>query len=344
MSASTYVDDPIASFIGDDEEQDLNMGKLIGSILAMGFELAFAKAQDSKVDRVVTWTAARFEFLQDEPGLKVTVKEEILADVAADISEINKKNYVTVEKLRELAGRATCISSLIHVWRPFVSMLWGPIYSSRSRCPFNPDRVWKSAVEIPLRWMQAFLDGARGTVSRTYTLAAYLQEGERYTVVTDASPVGLGAFLVLDNVILEFAFGPITELDQEVLKVRAGGSEGQQVWESLTILAALRLWSPIWRDKRITLGVKSDSVSALVMLIKMKADGIGTGLISRELALDIGEAVYEPNVGTHIPGITNILADHLSRRTDDATALPAAFDGAVRREFPTRDRSWWRSL
>ena len=60
------------------------------------------------------------------------------------------------------------------------------------------------------------------------------------------------------------------------------------------------------------------------MLIKMKADGVGTGLISRELALDIGEAVHEPNVGTHIPGVTNILADHLSRREDDSVALPSA--------------------
>ena len=36
VSASTYVDDPIAVFIGEEDEQDLNVGKLIGSILAMG--------------------------------------------------------------------------------------------------------------------------------------------------------------------------------------------------------------------------------------------------------------------------------------------------------------------
>ena len=114
--------------------------------------------------------------------------------------------------------------------------------------------VWNSAADIPLRWTQALLEGARGTLIRTYTLAAYLQEGDRYTVVTDASPLGLGAFLVLNNNIEQYVFGPSTEMDEEVLKVKPGGSEGQQIWESLTILAALRLWSPIWRDRRITLG------------------------------------------------------------------------------------------
>ena len=223
-------------------------------------------------------------------------------------------------------------------------MLWAPIYNTRSRCPFAPDRVWRSAVEVPLRWMRAFLAGTHGTLSRTYTLAAYLQEGDQYAVVTDASPLGLGAFLVKNGVIEEFAFGTMSSIDEEVLSVKMGGSEGQQVWESLTILAALRLWSPVWRGRRITLAVKSDSVSALIMLIRMKADGVGTALISRELALDIAEAVYQPNVGSHIPGVTNVLADHLSRRLDDSSPLPQALRHAKRRWFPHRGYHWWRTL
>ena len=344
MSASTYVDDPISTFIGDKAQQDINIGKLIGSTHPCGFDLAFAKAQYSDTEPIITWTSARLELLDDEPGLKVTVKEDILTEVSADIEDMMRFNSVLVDKLRTLAGRATCISSLIHVWRPFVSMLWVPIYNTRSRCPFDPDRVWRSAVEVPLRWMRAFLAGTHGTLSRTYTLAAYRQEGDQYTVVTDASPLGLGAFLVKNGVITEFAFGTMNSIDEEVLKVKMGGSEGQQVWESLILLAALRLWSLVWRGRRITLAVQSDSVSALIMLIKMKADGIGTALISRELALDIAEAVYQPNVGSHIPGVTNVLADHLSRRLDDSAPLPAPLRHARRRWFPHRAHHWWRTL
>ena len=94
--------------------------------------------------------------------------------------------------------------------------------------------------------MKVFLDGSRGSLSRTYTLAAYLGEGDQHTIVTDASPTGLGAFLVINGEITEYVFGRITSMDQEVLKTRAGGSEGQQVWEALIVLAALWLWSPMW--------------------------------------------------------------------------------------------------
>ena len=262
-----------------------------------------------------------------------------------------------VDKLRTLAGRATCISSLLHVWRPFVSMLWGPIYNTRSRCPFDPLKVWRTAVDVPLRWMNAFLIGAAGSLSRIYRLSSYLQEGDRVTIVTDASPLGIGAFLIINGIIKEYAFGPLTKRDEDILRVKRGGSEGQQAWEGLAILAALRLWSWVWRDRRISLAVRSDSVSALVMLVKMKADGFGVGIISREIALDVAESLYEPNICSHIPGTTNIIADTLSRMPgvdcsssststsgSSFTPLPSSLRQSQQRFFQERGYSWWRAL
>ena len=76
MNASTYVDDPLVTFVGDQADQDLNIAKNVGSILAMGFSLSFPKAQDSDVERVVTWTSARMELIVgDDPGIKVSIKE-----------------------------------------------------------------------------------------------------------------------------------------------------------------------------------------------------------------------------------------------------------------------------
>ena len=106
----------------------------------------------------------------------------------------------------------------------------------------------------------------------------------------------------------------------------------------------------MWRDRRITLAVRSDSVSALIMLVKMKASGFGVGILSRELALDIGEALYEPNVCSHIPGTTNVIADALSRMTDysdtaaSLSSLPVPLRLAKRRFFEDRGFAWWRSL
>ena len=109
VSVSTYVDDPISTFIGDEAQQGLNISKLIGSILACGFELAFSKAQDSVTEPALTWTSARLELLEEEPGLKATVKEDILTEVSADIEGMMGHNPVAVEMIRILAGRATCV-------------------------------------------------------------------------------------------------------------------------------------------------------------------------------------------------------------------------------------------
>ena len=140
-------------------------------------------------------------------------------------------------------------------------------------------------------------------------------------------------------------------------RVKRGGSEGQQAWEGLAILAALRLWSWVWRDCRISLAVRSDSVSALVMLVKMKADGFGVGIISREIALDVAESLYEPNICSHIPGTTNIIADTLSRMPDVAGSsssssasgsfsppVPSSLGQAKQRYFQERSYTWWRAL
>ena len=52
----------------------------------------------------------------------------------------------------------------------------------------------------------------------------------------------------------------------------------------------------------------------------MKSSGIGTSILAREMALDIADALYEPTVGEHIPGVANVLVDHLSRIYEQASA------------------------
>ena len=198
---------------------------------------------------------------------------------------------------------------------------------------------------MPLKWMRAFLDGTHGTLSRTYTLAAYLQEGDVVQIVADASPTGLGVFMRINGVVKEYAFDFITANDERVLKVKKLGSEGQQIWEGLVLLVACRLWRHHWQDKRVSLQVKSDSVSALILVVKMKTSGIGTSILARDMALDIADALYEPSVCEHIPGIANVIADHLSRMSEQAGApLPALLCLARRRDFERRYAKWWRTL
>ena len=192
--------------------------------------------------------------------------------------------------------------------------------------------------------MAAFLSGARGTLRITYRLSDYLGEGSKIEVVVDASPTDVGGFLVEDGTITEYFDDVITQDDERILNANTGDSTGQQVWEALAVLCALRLWADKWSERRIQLRVTGDSVSALTMVVKTQARGEGTALIARELALDVAESLYEPAVCTHIPGVANVLADYLSRRRVKALeSVPGPLRAARQRRLPPRDAAWWRT-
>ena len=88
------------------------------------------------------------------------------------------------------------------------------------------------------------------------------------------------------------------------------------MWESLTACVALRLWAKYWQGARVRIRVRGDSVAMLTLVLMMKSKpGVeNTGLIAREIALDVAGGVYAPAAGGHVPGVANTLADSLSRR------------------------------
>ena len=98
-----------------------------------------------------------------------------------------------------------------------------------------------------------------------------------------------------------------------MLGQQIGKCDSQQTFEALAVLVALRTWVPHWIGTRSRLTVRSDSVSALVLVLKLKAAGRGPNLIAREIALDMAEAIYQPEVLEHVPGISNKVCDQLSR-------------------------------
>ena len=67
-------------------------------------------------------------------------------------------------------------------------------------------------------------------------------------------------------------------------------------------------------SRRSVLEVRADNVTALAMVTLMKAKGPGVNLVARELALDLADGCYRPDITQHIPGITNDCSDTLSRR------------------------------
>ncbi len=56
--------------------------------------------------------------------------------------------------------------------------------------------VWTHLIRHTWRWMCAFLDGEAGVHQIAYTVAGYLDADRQVRIVGDASPWGLGAYLI----------------------------------------------------------------------------------------------------------------------------------------------------
>ena len=114
------------------------------------------------------------------------------------------------------------------------------------------------------------------------------------------------------------------------------------------MLVALRLWADTWLKGRVRVRVRGDSVAMLAAVMHMKAAAGGsTILIAREVALDVAESAYSPDVGGHLPGDANVTADALSRRWDPDAGewrLPLALAGATEAVAPQRNRAYYRTL
>ena len=124
--------------------------------------------------------------------------------------------------------------------------------------------------------------GKKGTIERAFDLEAYRNRGERLYIIVDASPWGLGGVLQVEANLVEYFASPLTEADLKRFDLKLGDPAGQQVWESLGALAALRLWAPRRQNRRVRLTVKGDSTAMLTTVLHMKAGSQRLGLIARE--------------------------------------------------------------
>ena len=84
----------------------------------------------------------------------------------------------------------------------------------------------------------------------------------------------------------------------------------------------------------------------MVLALNLKTSGYGTGIIAREMALDIAHSEYKPSVAEHVPGVDNVLADMLSRKFAPGFTyvLPPCFRPEDELVVCQRDRTYYRTL
>jgi hypothetical protein len=221
------------------------------------------------------------------------------------VDEDNKVSYRDMEKLASWASRYGMVARLM---RPFIGGLHGSMkpYSNR-----NVSFLLEDGVKFDIRMWRSYLCIAylrRGDFVRN--IDSFLPRFPEITLQFDASLFGVGLILsgvsasgVSRNYALSLAF-PF-EL--------GGDSAFQNVSEFLAVLAGVFLAAVLFgvRGKSITL--LGDSVTALRWSkdehyrgMRVRRASIAFTIIGSMMDYDIVETI-------HVPGVKNILCDHLSR-------------------------------
>ena len=77
----------------------------------------------------------------------------------------------------------------------------------------------------------------------------------------------MGGWFTIDGKLTHSFSCTITKDGELRFDTLAGTCEGQQLWECLSVLVAVDVWSTKWNQSRIQLKVGGDNFGALTMLI-----------------------------------------------------------------------------
>jgi hypothetical protein len=330
--------------------------------LVLGFPLSFKKGA---IGRSLEWTGSLLTVDVRLQIVSVEIPELKVDELRTLTLELYRANVIPIKALRSYSGKCSNVAQTIIMWRPFLSELWAALCSGSGTDPGAPATtliaadssgshavtkqgpprgcVWTKQIASALLWIYAFLAGQRGAIKRTFTLSAYMRQGDDVTFMLDASPWGFGAAFLLNGKPLEFYGIPISEDDLAHFKAEIGVDTFQQLWEALNILIAMRHWEPVWKGRRCTVRIKGDNMSALTAVAYYKAKGVHTAEVAKEFALTFSEAEFAPDFVSHTPGVSLYVVDALSRRFEPGRAfrLPSCLAECKEVQPKARDAGYY---
>ena len=319
IGMQVYVDDPIF-VLPNSNKESVKIFTLVLLILKIfGYPVKLEKATAGSK---VKWIGATLEVGEGERGpfVEVTIPPEKVEKLLSECQNFLKAPVVGVRQLRSFAGSMAFVAGLVPILRPFLAPLWAALPkgaandSDAGRTTLGKSRVAGKLVHTKriaasLHWIVALLSGEHGCLRRRFE--AFKQD-DGWEIITDACPWGLGGILYRKSVPVRWFSAPLSKDLLDKFGAQKGDPGMNTAWEAMALLVALRLWLPKL-PRQLTTRIKSDNVGALRMLLNLTSPSGPLSIIAREVALDMAGDNYQISELEHVPGITNVAADALSR-------------------------------
>ena len=186
-------------------------------------------------------------------------------------------------------------------------------------------------LEGPRLVLMEYLNVTKERPSRKISLTS--RNKAKVALITDASPEGLGAVLVINDQVIDTVASPVTEADAKALGFECGSSSSQGVVEALATIMALQHWGNKLAGMNVQNTIQSDSVTALSTTLKKSGASAAQNFCGAVLGVLLERFRVEDAQLQHIPGVANKVADYLSRPSTwkDSPRPPEIKEGTISR-------------
>ncbi len=321
-----YVDDVVMALQGPLQHRNYILASLLYTMAAFGVQTSLRKGERG---RRVQWIGAMLEVWHHQVTLALPRK--LKEDLVEVMTEWSSKGMIALKELRVVTGRLSWAAGVVPRMRWIASTFYAVIAAVEAdeRKGLETERAKKR--EGDQRSKNGLVHVKRLGVALQWILKLLAQE-DRFLVrheplhllppnvgiITDASPKGVGALLVVvrgDRLIIQEAIeAKFTKTEAKWLSVEWGEASSQSVVEAYAFLRALRKWGHLLKKQDLL--IKSDSTVALHMLRKLSSSTMQLNYLAGELALMLEEIQNPRVVVHHVPGIFNKETDWLSRMHD----------------------------
>ena len=332
----TYLDDSIWLLQGGLAARNKSLALVLYTAAALGVRIALEKGARKAA---VTWVG--IELTIDKDCIIVTLPLKFMQELRELLNNWLGKGMAPIKDLRKAAGKAAWMANALPRFRWVTSVLYAVLKDTlhdvasgkeEERRNNRTDKRDKSGLfavkrlEAASTWAVNFLDCAKERPIRRIHLS---REGKQEVrLLTDASPEGLGAILLVNNQVVGALASPIDQKDADMLGFEMGSSSSQGIVEALAILVGLKHWKNRLAHSSLHLVLQSDSITALALSRKLSASSPALNFIGAELGLVLEELAIEQVQPVHIPGVANKVADFLSRPSIWASQrLPKELEG-----------------